>query len=119
MRIRILIITLAFLVIFQMVTEATKFSVPDRLSTQSNDGKFLHESDWHGDVLYFVLIDRFFNGNTANDNCIDRANPAAFHGGDLAGLRQKLDYLADLGVSALWLSPVATNRPTPFYKHHR
>lgn len=58
------------------------------------------------DLVYFIMVDRFFNGDPTNDGEIDRSDPHAFHGGDLAGIRQKLDYLSDLGVTTVWLSPV-------------
>lgn len=72
-------------------------------------------------VFYFVLPDRFSNGNPDNDrggisgdalaNGFLPTDKAYYHGGDLAGLTKKLDYLQGLGISALWMTPVATNRP--------
>ena len=64
---------------------------------------------WHNATVYFVLTDRFENGNPQNDNSYGRHKDgmqeiATFHGGDLAGLTQKLDYLQQLGVNALWIS---------------
>lgn len=68
------------------------------------------------DVLYLIMPDRFANGNPANDNVemnmpykVDRLLPDARHGGDLKGISNKLDYLVDLGVTALWLNPVLEN----------
>jgi glycosidase len=65
------------------------------------------------DVLYLVMPDRFANGNTANDVHggipVERENPFGRHGGDLEGLNQHLDYIADLGVTAVWLNPVLEN----------
>jgi len=69
------------------------------------------------DVLYLLMPDRFANGNPANDNLkmqnatvqVDRNDPNARHGGDLAGIEQHLDYLADLGVTAIWPTPVLVN----------
>lgn len=64
------------------------------------------------DVLYLVMPDRFANGDPSNDEpegserMLNRANPHAYHGGDFAGLRKRLPYLADLGVTAIWLTPV-------------
>ncbi len=66
----------------------------------------LAAADWSNDVLYFVLIDRFADGDRANDRGVERSNPGGFHGGDLKGLMQHLDELADLGVTALWINPV-------------
>ncbi len=59
-----------------------------------------------GQVIYQVMPDRFFNGDRSNDALSDASNPRAWHGGDLAGLSQKLGYLKALGVSAVWLTPI-------------
>lgn len=68
------------------------------------------------DVLYMLMPDRFANGNPKNDvikgmedQLCDRNEPSLRHGGDLEGLRQHLDYFTDLGVTALWLTPVLEN----------
>lgn len=69
------------------------------------------------DVIYLVMPDRFANGAPSNDEpegperMLDRNDPHAYHGGDFEGLRRRLPYLADLGVTALWLTPVY--RPAP------
>ncbi len=68
------------------------------------------------DVLYMLMPDRFANGNPDNDNIpglspykVDRNDPNARHGGDLAGIRNHMDYFTDLGVTALWFTPVLEN----------
>ncbi len=68
------------------------------------------------DVLYLIMPDRFANGDPSNDvvaglkdKLMDRANPDARHGGDLVGITQQMDYLADLGITAVWLNPVQEN----------
>ncbi len=68
------------------------------------------------DVLYMLMPDRFANGNGKNDNIkglnpysISRSEPSLRHGGDLEGIRQHLDYFTDLGVTALWFTPVLEN----------
>lgn len=81
------------------------------------------------DVFYFVLVDRFANGDPGNDRGGERdplggetlndrlrhgywpSQPSFYHGGDLKGLLGRLDYLQKLGVTALWLSPVMKNLP--------
>jgi len=73
------------------------------------------------EVIYFVLPDRFENGNPANDrggiggdrlkNGFDPTSKAFFHGGDLQGLTSRLDYIQALGATALWLTPVFRNKP--------
>lgn len=62
--------------------------------------------NWEGEVLYFVLIDRFVDGDNTNNRKIQSSNPGGYHGGDLMGLTQQLDELAELGVTALWINPV-------------
>ncbi|XPE45880.1 alpha-amylase family glycosyl hydrolase [Shigella flexneri] len=64
---------------------------------------------WHNATVYFVLTDRFVNGDPSNDNSYGRHKDGmqeigTFHGGDLQGLTSKLDYLQQLGVNALWIS---------------
>lgn len=61
------------------------------------------------DIIYFVLTDRFFNGNPQNDNPSDVNNPKKFHGGDLDGLILKIPYLKNLGITAVWITPVYLN----------
>lgn len=58
------------------------------------------------DVIYFVLTDRFFNGDPGNDHDVNRNDPKQFHGGDFAGLTGKIDYFKTLGVTAIWITPV-------------
>jgi glycosidase len=64
------------------------------------------------DVIYLIMIDRFADGDQSNNapadaprEANDRHNPRGFHGGDLRGIINKLPYLKDLGVTALWLTP--------------
>ncbi|MBU2525422.1 MAG: alpha-amylase [Bacteroidetes bacterium] len=67
---------------------------------------------WEGANLYFLLTDRFYNGDPANDVNFDRVGEAAklrgFEGGDIKGVTQKIQegYFTDLGVNAIWLSPI-------------
>ena len=68
-------------------------------------------------LLYFVLVDRFSNGNPSNDVAIDLNDPQAFHGGDLEGVQNKLPYIQSLGADAIWLSPVFHMRTEKFGGH--
>jgi neopullulanase len=69
------------------------------------------------DVVYLILPDRFANGDPTNDEpsdagpvpSHDRSKARAYHGGDLRGVREHLPYLKDLGVTTVWLAPVAKN----------
>jgi len=75
------------------------------------------------DVVYLIMPDRFANGDTTNDNAAgmteqkNRTNPGGRHGGDLKGIIDHLDYLSDLGVTALWINPVLENN-APTYSYH-
>ncbi len=64
----------------------------------------------HARLIYFVMVDRFANGDPSNDAAVDPADPQAFHGGDLRGVQQHLDDLVPLGVTDLWLSPIFAMR---------
>lgn len=61
---------------------------------------------WEDAVLYFVIVDRFADGNTRNNRQVNTRAKGTFHGGDLAGLRQQLDEIAGLGATAIWITPV-------------
>jgi alpha-amylase len=71
-----------------------------------------HVSDWREEVIYQVLVDRFANGDDANDYAVDVTAPGKYHGGDWQGLEQHLDYVSELGVTTLWISPVVKNVET-------
>lgn len=72
-------------------------------------------ADWSDDILYFVLIDRYADGDSTNNRKVERGNPGGFHGGDLKGLTLHLDELADLGITALWINPVQKQITQSFY----
>lgn len=91
------------------------FSYSYELKTRRTDAAKVKGFD-SSDVLYLIMPDRFANGNSSNDQIpmhtaykVDRENPNARHGGDLAGIEQHLDYIKDLGVTAIWLNPVLEN----------
>jgi alpha-amylase len=68
---------------------------------------------WADEVLYFVLVDRFVDGDPANNRNVDRAAKGAFHGGDLKGLTENLDEIVSLGVTAIWINPLVKNIDLP------
>src|SRR5712692_1138896 len=79
------------------------------------------------DVIYLLMPDRFANGDPANDSPPEYGRPAnrdvvnAYHGGDLRGIRDHLDYLKDLGVTGVWMTPVYKNSNTagsPYHGYH-
>ncbi|MFM7322617.1 MAG: cyclomaltodextrinase N-terminal domain-containing protein, partial [Armatimonadota bacterium] len=71
------------------------------------------------DVLYLAVPDRFRDGDPGNnrprgaEDLYDPRRPRHFHGGDLAGLRKALPYLQDLGITAVWTTPIVANSPRP------
>lgn len=73
------------------------------------EGRRASLKSWQDDVIYFALLDRFQDGDRSNNHNVNRSNPTAYHGGDLQGLIDKLDYLQDLGVTTLWISPILDN----------
>ncbi|WDZ84142.1 pullulanase-type alpha-1,6-glucosidase [Micromonospora cathayae] len=78
-------------------------------------------NDARAEQFYFVLPDRFANGDPRNDRGgltgdrlktgLDPADKGFYHGGDLKGLIDKLDYIEGLGTTAIWLAPIFKNRP--------
>ncbi|MBV9641961.1 MAG: alpha-amylase [Verrucomicrobia bacterium] len=81
-----------------------------------------------GEVIYFLLPDRFNDGDLSNNNGrsasadpnesgYDPANPDFFHGGDLLGVIAKLDYLRHLGATSIWMSPFFRNRAVQQYEN--
>ena len=76
----------------------------------SDQGKYQGFS--RDDVMYLIMPDRFADGDKSNDKptpIVNRADPRAYHGGDLRGVEQHLDYLRDLGVTTIWLTPIVDN----------
>lgn len=70
------------------------FAMPKAPATITND-----------DIIYLIMTDRFANGDESNDKNADRKNPRMWHGGDFRGIINNLDYLKDLGITAIWLTP--------------
>ncbi|MCJ9428812.1 alpha-amylase family glycosyl hydrolase [Kordiimonas marina] len=95
-------------------------------SLQAADGGAVHSLKPYADrpatddVIYFVMPDRFANGDPSNDtggiaggakvNGFDPTNKGFYHGGDIKGLISKLDYLQDMGVTAIWFTPIFKNK---------
>jgi glycosidase len=88
-------------------------------SAQAPDGGFRQRLP-QDEVMYFVLPDRFANGDPSNDrggiagdrleHGFDPTHKGFYHGGDLKGLREKLDYIQQLGATAIWLGPIYQNK---------
>ena len=68
-----------------------------------------HVTDWRDQVMYQLLTDRFANGDAATDDRVDPSALARYQGGDWQGIIDELDYLEELGVNSLWISPIVLN----------
>jgi neopullulanase len=77
------------------------------------------------DVIYLLMPDRFANGDPGNDEIegmlegVDRDDTNARHGGDIRGIINNLDYIKDLGMTAIWLNPILENdMPADYGAYH-
>ncbi|OYD59815.1 alpha-amlyase [Fictibacillus aquaticus] len=73
------------------------------------------ERNWQDEAVYFIMVDRFYNGDTSNDLDSDIEDPYAYHGGDIKGITKKLDYIKDLGSTAIWLTPIVKNEEKGYH----
>ncbi len=94
--------------------ESNDVLIPLEYGKVVTDSKLLEQDDFEKTIMYFMMIDRFNNGDKANDNPVkdDRVLPQAnYYGGDLAGIQQKIDagYFSEMGFNSLWISPVFQN----------
>lgn len=92
-----------------------KLQVPYELKSRMQRGEDV-KGFTSEDVLYLIMPDRFANGNSNNDvvdemreKKVDRTDSFARHGGDIQGISNHLDYIADLGMTAIWLNPTQEN----------
>jgi pullulanase len=83
------------------------------------------DSDWDEARIYFMLTDRFFDGDESNNGVgYDKNYAESYHGGDFAGVTSKMDYLKDLGINTIWITPIVDNIdkmvdvPTRQYGYH-
>ncbi|MCJ8292982.1 MAG: alpha-amylase family glycosyl hydrolase [Colwellia sp.] len=98
--------------------------VTEKLTAKAVELAPYQQRAFQDEVFYFVLPDRFYNGDSSNDlgaaandkkrsvsrGGLDKTHKGMYHGGDLAGLTEKLPYLDNMGVSAIWLTPILRNR---------
>jgi len=91
---------------------------------QRRDGSAQRKSFTEADAIYLLMPDRFANGNPANDSVpsyhqgVHREVSGARHGGDIEGIISKVPYIADLGATALWITPLFDNNDTNYSYHH-
>lgn len=92
------------------------------LKSRRENSKFRKSYD-ASDVIYLLMPDRFANGNANNDNSketnekANRSNPGGRHGGDIDGIIKNLDYLKNLGVTAIWPTPLCEDNDEAYSYH--
>lgn len=72
-------------------------------------------SVWQDELIYFIMVDRFYNGDPSNDFDVNVDDPLAYHGGDFKGIMEKLDYIKELGFTAIWLTPIFDNEAKGYH----
>ncbi|MFZ5351543.1 MAG: alpha-amylase family glycosyl hydrolase [Bacillota bacterium] len=102
MRTALLIIIIIALVVFSSIC----FTEGDGENTKSIN---------QADVIYFIMTDRFENGDKSNDYGTNPYDLKARHGGDLQGIINKLEYIKSLGSTAIWITPVVSNDPGGYH----
>ncbi|MBB5340112.1 alpha-amylase family glycosyl hydrolase [Tunturiibacter gelidoferens] len=92
---------------------SSRYSFASRRSSSDSFAGFSSK-----DVMYLIMIDRFADGDPTNDgpdHAAELAKPRGWHGGDLRGITQHLDYLQQLGINTVWITPVYQNRGSQSY----
>ena len=93
-----------------------EYSTSVQVEVTARTRKNAKDFDWDESVIYFMVTDRFFDGNESNNTAsgaktYGKNNAGLYHGGDFAGITQKLDYLEDLGINTIWITPIVENIP--------
>jgi len=86
----------------------------DSYNTASSNGNSTFVSkktafDWDEARIYFMVTDRFNDGDATNNTNVDKSHLEAYHGGDFQGVINKLDYLQELGINTIWVTPIVDN----------
>lgn len=93
-----------------------EYSTSVQVEVTARTKKNAKDFDWDESVIYFMVTDRFFDGNESNNTAsgaqtYGKDNAGLYHGGDFAGITQKLGYLEDLGINTIWITPIVENIP--------
>ena len=78
------------------------------------DAKKLNNNDWHSSIMYFMMVDRFVDGDKSNNHPVNDPailSKAQYYGGDIQGITQKIKsgYFRDLHINTIWVSPITQN----------
>lgn len=91
------LITLILVCIF-LISAVPAYAAPERETRK-----------WQDETIYSIMVDRFFDGDTKNDKEVNTLDPLAYNGGDFQGVIDKLDYLKDMGFTAIRLTSIFDN----------
>lgn len=100
-------------------TQTVSYELKER-----REGSAFRQSFTQADAVYLLMPDRFANGDTTNDSIpkylqgVNRKDPGARHGGDIQGIISKVPYIADLGITTLWTTPLFDNNDSQYSYHH-
>lgn len=73
------------------------------------------ERSWQDEIIYSIMVDRFFNGTFENDFKVNVDDPYAYHGGDINGIIKKLDYIKELGFTTILITPIMDNQADGYH----
>ena len=118
------LVAMSLAYLMPQVTLASEAKKAEKFTAKATELAPYQQRDFQDEVFYFVLPDRFYNGDPNNDQGaaandlkravsrggFDKSHKGMYHGGDLTGLTEKLPYLDNMGVSAIWLTPILRNR---------
>ncbi|MBN9655798.1 hypothetical protein J0K78_16105 [Halobacillus sp. GSS1] len=76
------------------------------------------EKQWQDESVYYIVVDRFMNGDMDNNEGVDLGDSNAYHGGDLSGIVDQLDYIKELGFTTIQLSPIMQNDEDSYHGFH-
>ena len=130
-------IAASFMAIFSSCNNAvveSEAKAPAGVLRSDSSNGYAEDKSYQKDVMYFLFVDRFYDGDSSNNNGNSAAQYDTTHGsdlslyqgGDLAGLNQKLDYLKDMGITSIWVTPLVDNRDvndsmtygSPYHGYH-
>lgn len=100
---------LSLLIIFVLIINT--FLIHSKYKAYANEG----DIKWDEEIIYFLLTDRFSNGDPSNDDPYnlnyDKNQLESYHGGDFQGIIDNISYLKDLGITTIWITPIVKNIP--------
>ena len=84
-----------FIILFYMLTNSFSAHADEKVDRQ-----------WQDETIYSIMIDRFHNADGSNDQDVNMEDSSSYHGGDFLGIIDKLDYIREMGFTAISLSPI-------------